>query len=191
MLVCLQGRNPVGSTGKTTCAMLAFCSQQFIHHAPNDALNCNCADTLHKSPCMYRCILKGLKALHDAGLGHGDLRWENVIFVCVGWFILIDLESSVSLNNREEQQQLLVCGLRPHAWGARLEAWVDVTGPTGEHSKCFTKASDLYMLGRMLAEAQQLPEVHTGVPEDVVQNLLQKQYADVQQVLEALGLVAL
>lgn len=47
-----------------------------------------------------RCILSGLQSMHNAGYGHGDLRWPNVIVTARDHFVLIDLESAVKLGTR-------------------------------------------------------------------------------------------
>lgn len=92
--------------------------------------------------------------LHKAGFGHGDLRWENVVWVTDSCFVVIDLEGTIALDRQEEMQQVLGCAVCPCAWGANKEALVGGR---------FTAASDLYMLGRMV---QQIQEVHpTAVSE--------------------------
>jgi serine/threonine protein kinase len=48
--------------------------------------------------CSARCILSGLKSIHAAGFGHGDLRWPNVIVTGRDHFVLIDLEGAVKLG---------------------------------------------------------------------------------------------
>ena len=50
------------------------------------------------SICSARCILSGLKSIHAAGFGHGDLRWPNVIVTGRDQFVLIDLEGTVRLG---------------------------------------------------------------------------------------------
>eukprot|EP00878_Enallax_costatus_P016734 GHUV01017559.1.p1 GENE.GHUV01017559.1~~GHUV01017559.1.p1 ORF type:complete len:119 (+),score=32.90 GHUV01017559.1:377-733(+) len=85
---------------------------------------------------MCRCVAEALRCLHEAGWGHGDVRWANVIWVAPGHYCLIDLESVVLLESEPE-------GPFPHAWGSNGEAL--------EGGK-FTPRSDLYMLGKMLQQ---------------------------------------
>ncbi|KAG5177707.1 hypothetical protein JKP88DRAFT_226426 [Tribonema minus] len=65
-----------------------------------------------------RCILQGLKALHRAGFGHGDLRWPNVILTTASQFVLIDLEGAMQLGSVVDLGENV-----PRAWenGAVLE----------------------------------------------------------------------
>ncbi len=93
-----------------------------------------------------RRILRGLSVLHKAGFGHGDLRWDNIIWISDENFIIIDLEGTIALDSEREQQLLLGCGFRPYAWGPNKEALVECK---------FTTASDLYMLGCMIEEIKQ------------------------------------
>ena len=49
--------------------------------------------------CIRRCILHGLKVLHQAGYAHTDLRWENIILQHADQWVLIDLEFACVLNS--------------------------------------------------------------------------------------------
>ena len=60
-----------------------------------------------------RCILLGLQSIHNAGYGHGDLRWPNVIVTARDHFVLIDLEGAVKLGTRFDTASQ---GSMPQAW---------------------------------------------------------------------------
>jgi hypothetical protein len=47
---------------------------------------------------LSRCILHALAALHNAGFGHADLRWPNVIVTGRQNYVLIDLEDAIKLG---------------------------------------------------------------------------------------------
>ena len=51
------------------------------------------------SLCICRCILHALKVLHQAGYGHTDLRWENIILQHADQWVLIDLEFACVLDS--------------------------------------------------------------------------------------------
>ncbi len=106
--------------------------------------------------------------LHKAGFGHGDLRWENIVWVSDDCFVVIDLEGTISLASQEEQKQVLGCGVFPRAWGANKEALVG-----GQ----FTAASDMYMLGCMLQQMHhQYPaDLPPGLSAGLMQALLRKE----------------
>ncbi len=38
-----------------------------------------CLSLYRVSPCLCRCVVTGLQALHNASYGHTDVRWENII----------------------------------------------------------------------------------------------------------------
>lgn len=69
------------------------------------------------SLCICRCILHALKVLHQAGYGHTDLRWENIILQHADQWVLIDLEFACVLNSvpftpvGEPMSCIFVCGL--------------------------------------------------------------------------------
>ena len=48
-------------------------------------------------PCTCRCVVTGLQALHNAGYGHTDVRWANIIHFDRA-YRLIDLEFACMLN---------------------------------------------------------------------------------------------
>ncbi|PNH10751.1 hypothetical protein TSOC_002466 [Tetrabaena socialis] len=85
-----------------------------------------------------RCVLLGLRAIHAAGFGHADMRWSNVILVTASHFCIIDLELALPLGSPQGHRQPEET---PAAWGDGGAALVD---------GCFTAASDLFMVGRML-----------------------------------------
>lgn len=52
---------------------------------------------------LCRCILRGVQAIHSAKMGHGDLRWDNVIKVTDTDYVVIDLEMAVRLDSKQDQ----------------------------------------------------------------------------------------
>jgi hypothetical protein len=80
-----------------------------------------------------RCILEGLQCIHDAGCGHGDIRWPNIVHIAGSQFILIDLEDAVVLSEAVTE---------PY-----LRAWNE--GAALQEGK-YTIFSDLYQVGRMI-----------------------------------------
>jgi hypothetical protein len=84
-----------------------------------------------------RCILLALVWLHKAQWGHGDIRWANVIQETGRNYRLIDLEYVVRLGSKPSEPF-------PHAWGENGEAL---------EGGVFIAKSDLYMVGRLLEQA--------------------------------------
>ena len=105
-----------------SCSSMGFVSKFDVHSSITELTSM--ARALHSrqkgvctSLCICRCILHALKALHQAGFAHTDLRWENIILQHAGQWVLIDLEFACELDSvpftpvGEPMSCVLVCGL--------------------------------------------------------------------------------
>ncbi|KAG5189087.1 hypothetical protein JKP88DRAFT_243346 [Tribonema minus] len=112
-----------------------------------------------------RCILQGLRVLHSNNIGHGDLRWPNVIKTSASQFVLIDLEGAMPLGSTVD----LDIQMMPIAWqeGAVLE------------NNRYTAKSDLLQLANMLRRRHSAAAMMTALE---AANSAEEAWASIKQL---------
>ncbi|XP_002993935.2 uncharacterized protein LOC9636569 [Selaginella moellendorffii] len=107
-------------------------------------------------------ILRGLEKLHEAGLVHRDVRWENVAR-SGGGYVLIDLETVWEAGD-EPECSLLV-------WGEET-----LVGDK------YTEQSDLYLVGKMMYVVEKL----SPATQEFQSRLLGYEFASARTAIENL-----
>eukprot|EP00198_Chlamydomonas_reinhardtii_P000358 XP_001689693.1 predicted protein [Chlamydomonas reinhardtii] len=83
-----------------------------------------------------QAVLRGVAALHRAGYVHRDIRWDNVLCIGQGSWILSDLESVARAPARAASKG-----------GFRAACW---TSDTLDECGMYTTASDVQLVGRLM-----------------------------------------
>ena len=95
---------------------------------------------LHQDLCdIARACCKAAQILHDAGIVHRDLRQENVVCLARARWMVIDLEHAAKTDQVVQSNYKLI-------------AWDDNTLDRQGQQHIYTRRSDMYLIGCLLAK---------------------------------------
>ncbi|KAA6419341.1 MAG: hypothetical protein FRX49_10740 [Trebouxia sp. A1-2] len=108
---------------------------------------------------LTKCVLSGVQDLHNAGYGHTDIRWQNII-QCGSSYRLIDLEFVCKLKQRPFTPTGYVRKARPDLYSHKWVAEYDLILVGDLLESC--KLPDLDGQGQELMRAMQAGNVSAG-----------------------------
>jgi serine/threonine protein kinase len=88
---------------------------------------------------VARACCKAAQILHNAGIVHRDLRKENIVCLAPGKWMVIDLEHAAKADQTVPPDYHLI-------------AWDDNTLDVQGQQRRYTRASDMYLIGCLLAK---------------------------------------
>jgi Protein kinase domain len=88
---------------------------------------------------IARACCKAAQILHNAGIVHRDLRKENIVCLAPAHWMVIDLEHAAKADQIVQSDY-------------RLVAWDDNTLDVQGQQLLYTRGSDMYLIGCLLAK---------------------------------------